>query len=94
MTDEQFDKICKKLDKQLQLLTKIAKALHIVPVTENDEREFRKTRVENAQVADKIYSESQSLRGVNNEEGSLATTMQGLLDGSEDVFKDVIGDDI
>ena len=61
MNNEEFEqllsKIDKKLDKTLNLLTKVAKTLHLLPVTEAEERKIQITQRSNLATAAKINDE-------------------------------------
>lgn len=95
MTDEQFDKICKKLDRQYTLLTKIAKALRILPITKKEELEFRKVQLDNAKVAEEAYQQVESYVNAGRDtDASMISTIHGFLSEEANVFDNVIGDDI
>ena len=49
-----LSKIDKKLDRILNLLTKIAKTLHLLPVTEKEERDIQLTQRKNLTQAAKV----------------------------------------
>lgn len=89
-----FEKLEKKVDKLLNLNTKIAKTLHLVPVTEKEERAIQIMRERNAQQAYKVDEER---RDFKNEEDtdlpapSLETFQQMSI---QDVYSDVLTDDM
>lgn len=94
MTDEQFNTLCKKLDKQFQLLTKIAKALQILPITEKEAVAIQRTRLDNAYKMKKAYEETQDMLPVQEEQQTLISTVQGFLNETSNIYADLIGDDI
>ncbi|MBO5710708.1 MAG: hypothetical protein J6R62_04220 [Rikenellaceae bacterium] len=89
-----FEKLEKKIDKLLNLNTKIAKTLHLVPVTEKEERAIQIMRERNAQQAYKVDEERRDLK---NEEDtdipapSLETFQQMSI---QDIYADVLTDDM
>lgn len=89
-----FEKLEKKVDKLLNLNTKIAKTLHLVPVTEKEERAIQIMRERNAQQAYKVDEER---RDFKNEEDtdlpapSLETFQQMSI---QDIYSDVLTDDM
>lgn len=88
-----LSKIDKKLDKTLKLVTTIAKTLHIVPVSEKEEREIQLLQRKNAAVMQKIQEELADLEH-QSEKVSNSLSMDDLYEASmADVFGDIIGDD-
>ena len=88
-----LSKIDKKQDKILKLVTMIAKTLHIVPVSEKEEREIQVLQRKNAAVMQKIQEELSNLEE-HSEKVSNSLSIMDLFDTSEaDVYEDVIGDD-
>lgn len=88
-----LSKIDKKQDKILKLVTMIAKTLHIVPVSEKEEREIQVLQRKNAAVMQKIQEELAELED-HSEKINNSLSIMDLFDASEaDVYGDVIGDD-
>ena len=88
-----LSKIDKKQDKILKLVTMIAKTLHIVPVSEKEEREIQVLQRKNAAVMQKIQEELANLED-NSEKVSNSLSIVDLFDASkEDIYEDIIGDD-
>ena len=88
-----LSKIDKKQDKILKLVTMIAKTLHIVPVSEKEEREIQVLQRKNAAIMQKIQEELANLED-NSEKVSNSLSIMDLFDASEaDVYEDIIGDD-
>ena len=90
---EQFssnlDKLSKKVDKMLTLNTKIAKSLHLIPVTEKEEREIQLLQRTNLQLAAKVNDD---LNAMTPNEDSLHQLSIGAIQIS-DVFSDALADD-
>lgn len=90
MTDEQFNALCKKVDKILAQQTKILKALHLLPVTEKEERALQIQQRENAGIALKVADDLANMAG--DKEKAPKSLMEFLYSG--DVYNDVLGDDL
>lgn len=89
--DEQLDRIEKKLDKTLTLLTKIAKNLHLVPVTEKEERAMQIAQRTNMNQAAKIAQELDDMEGKSDNDIFKIFNEDSL--STADVFADVLADD-
>lgn len=90
-----LSKIERKIDKNTNLLTKIAKVLHLVPVTEKEEREFQITQRTNLQQAAKVNDELDQMSNANTSQdvsGMLKQFPQYEL-SVQDIFGDVLADD-
>ena len=86
-------KLDKKLDKLLNLNTKIAKTLHLVPVTEKEERAIQVMRERNAQQAYKVDAERADMK--NELDDVFAPTMEILQSMAiTDIYADVLADDM
>lgn len=90
-----FDDICKKLnavekklDKLLNINTRVAKALHLLPVTEKEEREIQIQQRTNLKLAADVSYALDEMQNKNqvSDNGSLTEFVK-------DVYIDVIGDD-
>ena len=81
----------KKIDRLTNLVTKIAKTLHLVPVTEKEEREIQLLQRGNLQQAAKVSADLDAMSPKNEAEGdeSIATLFAKV----DDIFGDVIADD-
>ena len=66
--EKQLTDIDKKLSKILNLQTKIAKALHLIPITPKEEKELQIVQRKNAQVSAQIYDEIDKMVKVEIEE--------------------------
>ena len=93
--DSRLSKIERKIDKNTNLLTKIAKVLHLVPVTEKEEREFQITQRTNLQQAAKVNDELDQMSNAN-----ISQEVSGMLKqfpqyelSVQDIFGDVLADD-
>lgn len=86
---ESIARLSKKVDKLLTLNTKIAKSLHLIPVTEKEEREIQLLQRTNLQLAAKVNEELAAMQPV---EPDFTQLTLGALEVSN-VFSDVLGDD-
>lgn len=86
---EKIDKLSRKIDKLVTLNTKIAKSLHLLPVTEREERELQLLQRTNMQLAAKVNDDLNSLIPVSEEISQLSV---GNLDISE-IYADVLGEE-
>ena len=78
----------KKLDKLLNINTKVAKALHLLPVTEKEEREIQIQQRTNLKLAADV---SYSLDEMQNKDQN--SDNHSLTEFVKDIYADVIGDD-
>ena len=83
---ELLSKIDKKQDKLMNLVTKIAKTLHLIPVTEKEERDIQILQRKNMAQAVKINDELDNMENKSDEVSVLFPT-------KEEVFGDILGDD-
>lgn len=85
-------KINKKVDKLTTIVTRMGKALHLVPVTEKEEREIQLQQRGNLQLAAKVANE---LDAMSPKEASDMPEMLSIFDKYEhtELFGDVLGDD-
>ena len=85
-------KLDKKVDKLTNLTTKIAKTLHLVPVTEKEEREIQLLQRKNLGVAAKVSAELDDM--LPKSENPTPSSLFDIYGNSDvDVFGDVLGDD-
>lgn len=88
-----LSKIDKKLDKTLKMVTVVAKALHLVPVSEKEEREIQLQQRKNAATMQKIQEEFANLE-TKEESKEDTLSFDSLLNASEgEIYGDVIGED-
>ena len=87
--NEKLDKLSRKMDKLVTLNTKIAKSLHLLPVTEREERELQLLQRTNMQLAAKVNDDLNSLSPKSEEVSQLSV---GNLDISS-IFADVLGEE-
>mgnify|MGYP004643048659 CR=1 FL=1 len=92
--EEYLTKIDKKLDKVLNMQTKIAKALHLVPVSKKEERALQIAQNTNAKVALEVADELAAMSAVENPELHSALSFDDLYTIDADIYSGVIGDDI
>lgn len=82
--------IAKKQDKILAQQTKILKALHLLPVTEKEERALQIQQRESAGLALKV---AQDLADMAGEAPDAPNSLTAII-GAEDAYAGIIGDDI
>lgn len=85
-----MEQINKKLDKAINLQTKIAKVLHLIPVTEKEEREFQLRRRENAEIVSKVASQLMEMEPKKDNDVAVLPSLQDI---ALDNFSDVLADD-
>lgn len=89
--EETLNAISKKQDKILQMLTKVSKALHLVPVTEKEERAMQIAQRENFSIAAKVNDELNAMESKEDDQARV----RNMYDYTQsEVFADVVGDDI
>lgn len=90
-TKAYLDKICKKQDKILHMLTVVLKAMHLLPINEKEEKAIQLAQRKNATVIAKVNDELNALSKTEPLPDSL-----GLhnLDVDKDVYNGILGDDI
>ena len=90
-----LSKIDKKLDKILNMQTKIAKSLHLLPVTEKEEREIQIQQRANLNQAAKINAELDNMENKGQEDDSKALGVDIFAETTaNEVYSDIIGSDI
>lgn len=88
-----LSKIDKKQDKILKLVTTIAKTLHIVPVSEKEEREIQLLQRKNAYTMQKIQEEIANLEDTSEQAQNFLSISDLFTATKADVYEDVIGTD-
>ena len=84
----------RKVDKTLNLMTKIGKALHLIPVTEKEERDFQIQQRKNLSQAAKITQELDDMENKTDENHDLGSIFSMIADApTADIYDDVIGSD-
>jgi ribosome-binding ATPase YchF (GTP1/OBG family) len=90
---QKLSNLDKKLDKILKLTTTIAKTLHIVPVSEKEEREIQLLQRKNAKVMQTIQDEIASLEEIP-EKPSHSLNFAELFNASaSEIYEDILGND-
>ena len=84
-----LSKIDKKQDKILNLLTKVAKTLHLLPVTEKEERDIQLLQRKNLAQAAKVNDD---LNKMENKPSESQQKLE-LYTTPQEVYGDVLGDD-
>lgn len=83
-------KLEKKMDKLLNLNTKIAKALHLLPVTEKEERAIQLAQRESLRIAAKVNDDLNAMENKPNDEQEYDLFSTA---GADDLFSSVLADD-
>lgn len=87
-----LDKLNKKIDKLTNIVTKMGKTLHLVPVTEAEERSIQILQRSNLATAAKVSSELDAMAPPPEREIPEMLSIFDSFDNPE-LFKDVLGDD-
>lgn len=82
-----LDTLTKQVSKLLNINTKIAKTLHLIPVTEKEERALQILQRKNLQIAAKVNDELNDMENKLNDDYVEDFKFEGS------VFGDVLGDD-
>ena len=90
-----LSKIDKKTDKILNLVTKIAKTLHLIPVTEKEEREIQIQQRTNLSIAAKVTNDLDAMENKTSEGAGFNGNVFDILREASDneILGDVIGED-
>ena len=83
-------KLDKKIDKLSNTVNKIAKTLHLIPVTEKEEREIQLLKRKNLQIAAKVNDD---LNEMSPKKPDDTGSIFSIYDQAHNVFGDVIADD-
>lgn len=98
MSDEEIiqllSNIDKKQDKILRIVTVIAKALHLMPVSEKEERDIVLIQRKNAAVMQKIQEEMAMYEEKPKDETNTLSFEKIMNETKAEVYSDVIGSDI
>lgn len=86
---EVLTQLTKKIDKLVTLNTKIAKSLHLIPVTEKEEREIQLLQRSNLKLAAKV---NEDLAALEPPSETFSQLTMGTLEIAG-VFSDVLGSD-
>ena len=89
---ELVTKLDKKVDKLTNIVTKIGKALHVLPVSEKEERDLQLLQRKNLEAAAKVASKLDAMSPKPEQE---LPEMLSVFDSFEqtELFGDVLGDD-
>ena len=91
---QQLSKLEKKLDKILNLQTKIAKVLHLLPVTEKEERAIQIQQRTNLHLAQKVSDELDEMSNINSEPKEISLGINIYDDAlPEEIYENIIGND-
>jgi hypothetical protein len=87
--NENLTKLNRKIDKLTNVNTKIAKCLHLIPVTEKEERELQLLQRKNLKTAADVSAQLDAME--NKNDGVPPMSFVGL--EIPDLFSDVLGDE-
>lgn len=90
---EMLTKIDKKLDKILSRQTKIAKVLHLLPVTADEERNIQILQRKNLAEAAKVNSELNAMENKPDTNPEKILNMGIVLESEQEIYGDLLGDD-
>lgn len=90
-TYELLLKLHKKVDKLNNLVTKIAKTLHLIPVTEKEERDIQILQRTNLQTAAKVNDDLNALE--DRPDSSTRSIFSQPEYSAAELFNDVLADD-
>jgi hypothetical protein len=91
---ELIDLICKldkKIDKLSNTVNKIAKTLHLIPVTEKEERELQLLQRTNLQIAAKVNEDLNAMTPKNTAESA---SIFSIYEQPQNLYGDVVADDL
>ena len=91
--EEYLTRIDKKLDRVFNMQTKIAKALHLVPVTKKEEKSMQIAQSKNAQIALEVAEELAAMQSVTEINPDTDLNLEQLYADDHEIYSDVIGDD-
>lgn len=91
--EKQLTDIDKKLSKILNLQTKIAKALHLIPVTPKEEKELQLLQRKNSKLVEEVYDELDKMSNSNSDSEPSEFNLFSDTPFNTDVFGDCISDD-
>lgn len=87
----EYKKLSKRVDKVASLNTKIAKSLHLLPVTEKEERDIQLLQRKNLGLAAKVSSDLDAMAPDTSE--APASLFSPPEYTNREVFEDVLADD-
>lgn len=87
-------KLDKKVDRLTNTVTKIAKTLHLIPVTEKEERDLQIMQRTNLGIAAKVSADLDALSPKQDEsDASYLQSVYAAFSQPADIFSDVVADD-
>lgn len=91
MTEKEEKELLKLIRANNRMLTTLCKALHVVPVTEKEERDLQILRRTNENQAAKINSELNNMENIPNEYE--ANALGNLFSKANEIYADVLAED-
>jgi len=89
-----LDNLTKLVQRQDRLVTKMAKALHLVPVTEKEEQELQIMRRNNEKLRYQVNDELDAMQNKPKGDDLQGVALGNLFSTPEDVYSDVLGEDM
>lgn len=91
MTEKEEKELLKLVRANNRMLTIVAKALHLVPMSEKEERDIQITRRRNEELSMKVNDQLNAMENIpeDYEENALGN----LFSSASDIYGDVIADD-
>ena len=84
-----LDILTKQVTKLLNINTKVAKVLHLLPVTEKEERDLQLLQRKNLQIAAKVNDELNAMENKSSED----IEVREMFHITGNIFSDVLADD-
>lgn len=95
MSEQDFQRLEKKIDRLTTLLTKIAKTLHLVPVTAKEEKEIQITQRRNQE---QVYEVDKELTEMSPDKDQSDKQLFSLIFGqdvtNDTLFGNILADDV
>lgn len=89
---KELQRLERKINKINNLLTQVVKTLHLVPVTEAEEREIQLKQRENTEISKKVYEQLEEMTPVKENINPLNLGFDEV-SSNMDIYRDVLGDE-
>lgn len=89
---KELQRLERKINKINNLLTQTVKTLHLVPVTEAEEREIQLKQRENTEISKKVYEQLEEMTPVKDNVNPLNLGFDEV-SSNMDIYRDVLGDE-
>lgn len=91
MTEKEEKELLKLVRANNRLLTTVAKALHLVPITEKEEQDLQIMRRKNEEQAAKVNSQLNAMEGIPDDYEE--NTLGNLFSDVGDIYGDILTDE-